>query len=328
MAILKEIKKLNNLKYSNSKHFDLEQISDGVYAAIAIKGTGSVGNAGIVDLGNATLIFDTFNTQQAALDLRKAAGELTDRAPQYVVNSHWHGDHIRGNQVFEDSTIIATNTTYELMKSIHPERIQKQIDGLLEIESYITSLREKLEAAPDEQSKLVIADEISGIQEIVLSLPTLKLTLPSLLFDTKLTLHGTKRYVELRSVGAAHTIDDTILYIPNDQILFAADTVLVDNHPMMLNGDPEHWIVVLDEISELPIKKLVPGHGQVGTFEAANKLKDYLQQLFHIVDSHIVSGQAVEALNSTPIPLEFVEWKVDQFFYNNLRFMYERKMTV
>lgn len=116
-----------------SKHFDLEQIHDGVYAAIAVRGSGSVGNAGIVDLGDAVLIFDTFNAQQAAHDLRKAAEELTGDKPKYVVNSHWHGDHVRGNQVFADSTIIATQTTYDLMKNIHPERIQKQIDGLPEL---------------------------------------------------------------------------------------------------------------------------------------------------------------------------------------------------
>lgn len=58
------------------RHFQLEQLAEGVYAAISINGTGSMSNAGIVDLGETTLIFDTFATPQAAQDLRKAAEEL------------------------------------------------------------------------------------------------------------------------------------------------------------------------------------------------------------------------------------------------------------
>jgi len=39
-----------------SRHFKLYQITDGVFAAIALNGGAAVGNAGILDLGNRTLI--------------------------------------------------------------------------------------------------------------------------------------------------------------------------------------------------------------------------------------------------------------------------------
>src|SRR5690348_3454952 len=95
-----------------SRHFQLEQLADGVYAAISIDGTGSMSNAGIVDLGDTTLIFDTFATPQAAQDLRSAAEQLTGHAIRYVINSHKHGDHVWGNQVFsQHGCIIATDTT-------------------------------------------------------------------------------------------------------------------------------------------------------------------------------------------------------------------------
>lgn len=55
-----------------SKHFDLERVGDGVFAAIAKEGGGAVGNAGFVDLGEQTIVFDTFNSPQAAEDLKRA----------------------------------------------------------------------------------------------------------------------------------------------------------------------------------------------------------------------------------------------------------------
>ena len=57
----------------------------------------------------------------------------------FVINSHWHGDHIRGNQVFLDVSIISTEKTFSLMKSIHSERISNQKEKLSELDEYINS---------------------------------------------------------------------------------------------------------------------------------------------------------------------------------------------
>ena len=49
-----------------SNHFSLERLADGVFAAIATGSGAAVANAGIIDLGGRTLVFDTFMTSQAA----------------------------------------------------------------------------------------------------------------------------------------------------------------------------------------------------------------------------------------------------------------------
>ena len=99
---------------------------DGIYAAIAKEGTGAVANTGFMDLGDQTLIFDTFNTPQAAEELRRMAENYCPHPITYVINSHWHGDHIRGNQIFKDKIILSSDVTFNNMKVIHPERILKQ----------------------------------------------------------------------------------------------------------------------------------------------------------------------------------------------------------
>jgi cyclase len=47
-----------------------------------------MGNAGIVDLGDRTLVFDPFLTRAAARELRSAAERLTGRTPALVVPGH------------------------------------------------------------------------------------------------------------------------------------------------------------------------------------------------------------------------------------------------
>ncbi len=109
----------------SSKHFKIEKLSSGVYAAIHSFGGYAICNSGIVDLGDKVLVFDTFLTVEAAKDLRNAAESITGKKVTYVVNSHAHNDHIRGNQVFHsNSIIISTNNIREQIKKDEPERIQ------------------------------------------------------------------------------------------------------------------------------------------------------------------------------------------------------------
>lgn len=77
----------------NSRHFRLEQSADGVYAAVHIDGGAAMSNAGIIDLGDRTLVFDAFFTPQAAEDLRSAAEEITGRPVDATISSHYHSDH-------------------------------------------------------------------------------------------------------------------------------------------------------------------------------------------------------------------------------------------
>jgi cyclase len=137
-----------------------------------------VANTGFANLGDKVIVFDTFNTQQAALDLKKIAEQLTNKPITYIINSHWHGDHIRGNQVFKDSTIIASETTYKKMKEIHPARINKQKNDIDGLEAYIHSLEEQLSKGTTTKQR----NQITFLQELKISLTTLELTLPNQTF--------------------------------------------------------------------------------------------------------------------------------------------------
>lgn len=107
---------MNKSNHLRSKHFRLQQLTKSTYAAIAEDGGSAICNAGIIDLGGQIVVFDTFLTPQAAMDLQLMTEELFGRKPQIVVNSHYHNDHIWGNQVFiPGSQIISSVRTRELI---------------------------------------------------------------------------------------------------------------------------------------------------------------------------------------------------------------------
>src|SRR5512136_2075432 len=110
-----------------SKHFQIERLANGVYAAVASEKGYASCNAGIIDIGDRTIIFDTFVSPEAARDLLKATEQLTLHKITHVVNSHDHGDHIRGNQVFDsDVDIISTVSTREAIARNEPKNIKSE----------------------------------------------------------------------------------------------------------------------------------------------------------------------------------------------------------
>ncbi|MCQ6265123.1 MBL fold metallo-hydrolase [Fictibacillus sp. WQ 8-8] len=118
----------------NYTYFNLDQAADSIYAAISKDGTGSLGNAGFADLGGETVVFDTFLTPAAGEQLRKAAEALTDNKVKYVVNSQWHGDHVYGNQAFEDAVFFGTEKLRHVFwekHSIDVEKVQAGFSGYL-----------------------------------------------------------------------------------------------------------------------------------------------------------------------------------------------------
>ena len=144
-----------------SEHFTLEQLADGVYAAIASPGGKAFSNGGIVDLGDQTLVFDTFETPAAAGDLRSAAEQLTGRPVTYVIISHCHADHWGGNHAFASETAIITT---QAIRQEMPDAMGWMIDlkeNPSELEQAIQETREHLETETDERQRASLMASIA-----------------------------------------------------------------------------------------------------------------------------------------------------------------------
>ncbi|HUS16566.1 MAG TPA: MBL fold metallo-hydrolase, partial [Chloroflexia bacterium] len=258
-----------------SPYFRLQRVADGIYAAIIVPGTGAWGNAGIVDLGERTLVFDTFATPAAARDLQAAAEHVTGRPVTWVVNSHNHLDHTFGNEVFTQATIVATGRTHDLILArgaAFIEAARRDLSGL-------DTLEAQRDAESDPAKQRDLSNTLGEYRAIVAGLDTLQLRLPDLTFDKSLVFHGTHRTAELITYGGGHTPSDAFLYLPNERLLYMGDLVPVGFHPMMQQGDPEEWDRILARVGELNIETIVPGHGPVGTVWDLVRTRQYLTDL-------------------------------------------------
>lgn len=307
-----------------SKHFQIEPLADGVYAAIASEQGYAICNAGIVDIGDKTIIFDTFISPNAAKDLLKAAMRLGSREALCVVNSHYHNDHIRGNQVFSPNVdIISTTWTGEAIAQNEPKEIQWEKEN---IPQGIIDAQSELTAEKNPKRLRELSFSIVYYKAIIESHPQLKTRLPNITFDSpKLAIHGTQRKVELLSF-AGHTASDLVLYLPKEKIAFMSDLLFINMHPYLPSGFPERWKESLSSVEELGIQTVVPGHGPVGRSADLAVMTQYIQSLENIAANMAKSGRSIEEVSLQPIPSKFEDWLLffDNFFVDNLQFLYKR----
>lgn len=297
-------------------------LADGIYAAIHIEGGSAICNASLVDLGGLLLVFDTFLTPQAAEELYQFAIDQFNQAPQVVINSHYHNDHMWGNQVFvKEAQIISSIKTYQQCDTL----------GLEEYEWYSANAAKKLDEiqtqyrqSVDKESQASMIGMLGYYAGLVEALPNLRVCKPNLTFEKQLNLHGNKRSAQLINFEGAHTGSDTVLYLPQDGIIFTGDLLFVDAHPYLSEGDPSLLLDVLNRLLLLDASIFVPGHGPIGKIEDVQSMLGYVEDCMSIGKELALSGADDEAISEIEMPKKYTGWGMPHMFQGNLRSIYKR----
>jgi len=310
-----------NAQTINSKHFRLEKLTDGVYAAIHINGGYAICNAGIINLGEKTLIFDPFITPEAAKDLRSTAETLFNNPITYVVNSHFHNDHIRGNQVFiPGASIISTTTTREYIAKNEPKAIA---DEKIYAPKRLAQLKAELQTEKDSVKRIELVAWVGYFEALATSNSELKIKAPDITFEDKLILYGEEHTAELVEFGKGHTESDLILYLPKEKIVFMGDLLFIDNHPWMADGYPENLITTLNKILQMDADIFIPGHGKVGSKDDIVTMIDYIKMIKLTALNLLNDGKSITDINEFQIPEAYEDWLLSNFYKMNVKFLYK-----
>ena len=293
------------------RHFAVEQLADGVWAAIHRIGppapdAWSISNSGIVDLGGLTLVFDTFMTAAAATELKSAAEGLTGRPPEIVVLSHGHNDHAWGSSQFPDATIVSSARARAALVAEGPAEVEAYRDVLQERLAFWTAAVDGDDALAREGAPFFLP----YWQGLANSLPTLQLRFPDLAIEGRLDIHGTARRVEITTVGQAHTDGDLVMVLTDERIAFCGDLLFVGCHPYLGDGDLGGLRRALALLEACGAHQFVPGHGPVGRAGELATLAAYLDDLQRLAT----------VADEVAIPEAYRSWALRRFFAANLEF--------
>jgi glyoxylase-like metal-dependent hydrolase (beta-lactamase superfamily II) len=162
---------------------------------------------------------------------------------------------------------------------------------------------------PSEDARNDLQLNLQINRAILSEIGRLKLTPPDHTFETRLSLPG-RRGAELISFGAAHTEADAVLFLPHEKVVFAGDLVVVGLQPSMGSGNPDHWLVVLDQVERLGAERIVPGHGPVVATDGMQEVRGYLSGVL----------EAAESPEGAPLPSTVRRWEGSVSLKENLKF--------
>src|SRR5437867_8466283 len=135
--------------------FDIEHVADGVYAALARPAAMINSNAAIFVNSEDVLVMDTHSKPSAAAALiAQIRKEITPKPVRYVVNSHFHWDHMQGNSAyraaFPGAEFVASEATRRLMAQEGEKRLKS---SLSELPGNIDQNKQKLAKATSAEEK-------------------------------------------------------------------------------------------------------------------------------------------------------------------------------
>jgi len=221
-----------------------EQVAPDVYFHEGdIKTSGHCNNGWIV-FEDYVLVVDG-NFPSGAQEIIPKIRAVTDKPIRFAFDTHHHGDHAYGNQVWVDNGAVPVAHT-----------------GVIdEMKKYETGYYGGQPGRWEDAAK--------GRKDVAAS----KLKPPTLLYRTDMIFDDGKHRVELLHFGVAHTHGDGFAWLPKEKILFTGDACVNGPYNYMGDGDSEQWVKTLAAAKKLGAQTICPGHGPIGT---AQVLEDQL----------------------------------------------------
>ena len=210
---------------------------------------------------------------------------------RYLVNTHWHPDHIRGNSLYAEAfpgiAIIAHTSTPELEEGYDVPNRERYRQRLATMEGQLErGVGADGKALSDEERKS-ITRQVEARRAVWREFGSYVPRYPNVTIPGEMTIDLGGRPVQLRYLGRGHSSGDLVLYLPRERVLITGDLVAWPV-PYFFAGYPYEQIAVLEELQAMEVEVLVPGHGEV------MRDKAFLRRTVELMKD--VRGQVVAAV--------------------------------
>jgi glyoxylase-like metal-dependent hydrolase (beta-lactamase superfamily II) len=111
--------------------------------------------------------------------------------------------------------------------------------------------------------------------------------LPQQTFRDRLTLYHGGKEIQILYVGRAHTRGDSIVFVPQDRIVYLSELYFADQFLFITDGYGLDWLRALDAVEALGADIFVPGHGPIPADprETRQGLRRFRQMLVDVRDA-------------------------------------------
>lgn len=246
----------------DEKTITFDKLAEGVYAFTAEGDP----NTGVIIGDEGVMVIDARATPVLARELMDYIATVTDLPVTHVMLTHYHAVRVLGASGYPTNTIMASRDTWDLIV----ERGQQDMDS-----------------------------EIGRFPRLFQAVETIPgLTWPTMVIDGVLRMKFGGRWLEIKQVGRGHTKGDTIVWLPEDKILFAGDLVEEGATPYCGDAYYTHWPTTLDNLRALGPTQMVPGRGEAmktseDSIRAIEGTRSFTSDLFGSVKTGVEAGKSL-----------------------------------
>jgi len=233
---------------------------------------GSGGNLGVLVGDDGVFLVDD---QFAPLTkkIKDAIGKISDKEIRFLINTHWHFDHVGGNEnLGETGSVIIAH-----------ENVRKRMST----DQFIEFFQKKVPASP-------------------------KVALPIITFTQDLMFHLNGEDIHVFHVNNAHTDGDSIVYFRNSNVIHTGDIYFAGIYPFIdtsshgsVNGvidAAQHILSIIDDNT-----KVIPGHGSLSNKAELSAYVDMLISMRAKITKQISDGKTLEEIQKTKPAQKFDE---------------------
>ncbi|MEZ4396454.1 MAG: MBL fold metallo-hydrolase [Candidatus Krumholzibacteriia bacterium] len=253
---------------------DWHELEPGIHACIR---PAEGANLGLIATGEGWVLMDTAFCALELLSALDARGVVLADL-RLTFNSHFHADHTWGNQLVH-SPILGHWRCRDLMLRCAEDE-------------WSPAARERWLA----EIATTHPDEAARCRE---RLTDLRVTAPDDVFRRARRLTLGKRRLEFLHCGG-HSPDLSVMWLPDDGVLFAADLLFRGRYPYLGDADVPAWTRALARLARLTPARVVPGHGGLAAAADLDRQRVYLEETWQRCAEHRARGRSLEAMLADP----------------------------
>ncbi len=244
------------------KAFTFQKIQDDIYFAVGTGNLAAWSNIAIILNTEDVLIVDSGISPAAAWVLLEELKAITSKPVRYVINTHFHFDHLHGNQIFPENVEIISHEFTRKIVMAGKSNSGRAYDFYLGwLPDRIAELEKQVELTTDPKEKDALQKQLFINENFLVATNDVKPTPPNVTLSHSMTLYRGGREILLMFLGRGHTAGDVVVYLPEKRVLITGD-LLTAGLNYMGDGYLREWVETLERLKSLEIDMILPGHGE------------------------------------------------------------------
>jgi glyoxylase-like metal-dependent hydrolase (beta-lactamase superfamily II) len=257
---------------SAAQGFSVAKLRDNVFTVMRTDPPGFAveSNSGFIECADHVIVVDAQSNDATTSNVLAQIRLYTNKPVRYLINTHWHDDHIVGTHIYKDAfpnlKVIGSVASINYLPTLgkkNRDQFHRAIPEVLErfrktLETGKTSAGKPLSAEQRRslESDLRLGEGYATVPDDFVAI------LPDIGVYDKYSIRDKGCAVDVIATGNAHTTGDLIVHSPEQSVVFVGDIV---GWPVPLVGAEQSrvrdWSRTLQRVRDLKAAVLVPGHG-------------------------------------------------------------------